>query len=174
MGYGGIYRWSEWAPSLIWGSNSPNPGWPAVHVADRPPNSASTDFAHRIPRAPTLLNTLAKQKLKWRQHLASQPHFGSVGPGLCAMSSPHVILSVTMPYFGYIEDMHGFWFIWCFSSSDVPEMVDQQNSCNTLVINTYLLYLAWSVGILVVNICILWLPTPPHLELCSSLSKEKN
>jgi hypothetical protein len=29
-----------------------------------------------------------------------------------------------------------------FPSSDVPEMVDQQNSCNSLVIDTYLLYLA--------------------------------
>jgi hypothetical protein len=29
-----------------------------------------------------------------------------------------------------------------FPSSDVPEMVDQQNSWNSLVISTYLLYLA--------------------------------
>jgi hypothetical protein len=29
-----------------------------------------------------------------------------------------------------------------FLSSDVPEMVDQQNSWNSLVIGTYLLYLA--------------------------------
>jgi hypothetical protein len=29
-----------------------------------------------------------------------------------------------------------------FLSSDVPEMVDQQNSCNSLVIDTYHLYLA--------------------------------
>jgi hypothetical protein len=29
-----------------------------------------------------------------------------------------------------------------FSSSDVPEMVNQQNSWNSLVIITYLLYLA--------------------------------
>jgi hypothetical protein len=42
---------------------------------------------------------------------ASRPHFGSVGPGLCATSSPRVILSMTMPYFEYIEDMHGFWSI---------------------------------------------------------------
>jgi hypothetical protein len=28
-----------------------------------------------------------------------------------------------------------------FSSSDVPKMVDQQNSWNSLVIDTYLLYL---------------------------------
>jgi hypothetical protein len=50
-----------------------------------------------------------------------------------------------------------------FSSSNVPEMVDQQNSWNSLVISTYLLYLAWNVGMLVVNICILWPPTPGHL-----------
>jgi hypothetical protein len=46
-----------------------------------------------------------------------------------------------------------------FLSSDVPEMVDQQNSWNTLVIRTYLRYLKWNVGMLVVNICILWSPT---------------
>jgi hypothetical protein len=39
---------------------------------------------------------------------AGQPHFGSIGPGLCATSSPRVIFLVTMPYFGHIEDMHGF------------------------------------------------------------------
>jgi hypothetical protein len=43
-----------------------------------------------------------------------------------------------------------------FSSSDVPEMVDQQNSWNSLVIDTYLLHLGWNVGMLAVNICILW------------------
>jgi hypothetical protein len=42
-----------------------------------------------------------------------------------------------------------------FLSSDVPEIVDQQNSWNSLVIRTYLLYLAWNVGMLAVNICIL-------------------
>jgi hypothetical protein len=51
-----------------------------------------------------------------------------------------------------------------FPSSDVLEMVDQQNSWNPLVISTYLLYLEWNVGILVVNICILWPPTPPTLR----------
>jgi hypothetical protein len=40
-----------------------------------------------------------------------RPHFGSVGPGLCATSSPRAIFSVTMSYFGHIEDMHGFWSI---------------------------------------------------------------
>jgi hypothetical protein len=41
--------------------------------------------------------------------VADRLSFGSVRPGLCATSSPHVILSVTMPYFGRNEDMHGFW-----------------------------------------------------------------
>jgi hypothetical protein len=39
-----------------------------------------------------------------------------------------------------------------FSSSDVPEMVNQENSWNSLVISTYLLYLALNVGMLAVNI----------------------
>jgi hypothetical protein len=61
--------------------------------------------------------------------------------------------------------MYALWSIWCSwngrssMSSDVPEMVDQQNSWNSLVIGTYLLYLAWNVGILEVNICNLWPPT---------------
>jgi hypothetical protein len=44
------------------------------------------------------------------QHIG-RPHYGSVGPGLCATSSPRVILSVTMSYFGHNEYMHGFWSI---------------------------------------------------------------
>jgi hypothetical protein len=48
-----------------------------------------------------------------------------------------------------------------FPSFDVPKMVDQQNMWNWLVIGTYLLYLEWNVGMLVVNICTLWRPTPP-------------
>jgi hypothetical protein len=47
-----------------------------------------------------------------------------------------------------------------FPSSDVPEMVDQQNSWNSLVIGTYLRYLTCNVRMLVVNICILLPPTP--------------
>jgi hypothetical protein len=46
-----------------------------------------------------------------------------------------------------------------FPSSNVPEMVNQQNSWNSLAISTYLLYLEWNVGMLAVNICILWPPT---------------
>jgi hypothetical protein len=42
-----------------------------------------------------------------------------------------------------------------FPSYDVPEMVNQQNSWNSLVISTYLLYLKRNVGMLVENICIL-------------------
>jgi hypothetical protein len=42
-----------------------------------------------------------------------------------------------------------------FPSSEVPEMVDQQNSWNLLVIGTYLLYLERNVGMLAVNICML-------------------
>jgi hypothetical protein len=34
-----------------------------------------------------------------------------------------------------------FGLYGAFPSSDVPEMVDQQNSWNSLVISTYLLYL---------------------------------
>jgi hypothetical protein len=41
-----------------------------------------------------------------------------------------------------------------FPSSDILVTVDQQNSWNSLVISTYLLYLEWNIGIFAVNICI--------------------
>jgi hypothetical protein len=63
-------------------------------------------------------------------------------PRLCATSFPRIILSVTMPCFGHIEDMHSFGPYDAFLSSDVAEMVDQQNSWNIFVISTYPLYLA--------------------------------
>jgi hypothetical protein len=69
------------------------------------------------------------------------PHLGSVEPVLCATSFSHVILFVTVPYFGHNEDMHGFGPYDAFPSSDVPEMVDQQNLWNSIVIGTYPLYL---------------------------------
>jgi hypothetical protein len=47
--------------------------------------------------------------------VASRPHLGLVELVLCATSFPHVIFSVTMPYFGHNEGMHGFLSIWCFS-----------------------------------------------------------
>jgi hypothetical protein len=52
-----------------------------------------------------------------------------------------------------------------FPSSNVPEMLDQQNMWNSLVISTYLLYLEWNIGMLMVNICILQPPTPPTLRV---------
>jgi hypothetical protein len=57
--------------------------------------------------------------------VAGRPDHGSVEPVLCATSFPPVIFFVTMPYFGHNKDMHRFWSIWCFPSSDVPKMVDQ-------------------------------------------------
>jgi hypothetical protein len=47
--------------------------------------------------------------------VAGQPHLGSVELVLCATSFCRVIFSVTMPYFGHNEDMHGFCSIWYFS-----------------------------------------------------------
>jgi hypothetical protein len=46
--------------------------------------------------------------------VAGRPHLFLVEPVVCAMSFPRVIFSMTIPYFGHNEDMHGFWSIWCF------------------------------------------------------------
>jgi hypothetical protein len=144
---------------------------------------------------------------------ADRPHFGLVG-SCFVPHHPLVSYSLWLPYFGHIEDMHGFWSIWCFflfrcfwngrstklmelisnkhlssicwikfgyvggryvyfvkicmdfgpydafSSSNVLEMVDQQNLWNSLLISNYLLYLEWNLGMLPVDMCISWPPTP--------------
>jgi hypothetical protein len=105
------------------------------------------------------------------------PTLARLGPNFV----PHHILMSYSLWLCLILDILKIWMDFgpydTFLSSDVPEMVDQQNLWNLLVIRTYLLYLEWSVGMLAINICILWPPTPPHththLELCLSLSKRK-
>jgi hypothetical protein len=78
-------------------------------------------------------------------------HLGSGGPGLFAMSY-YLRLPLDL---GIMKICMDFGPYDTFLSSDVLKMVDQQNSWNSLVIGTYLLYLAWNIGMLVVNICIL-------------------
>jgi hypothetical protein len=50
-----------------------------------------------------------------RQHMTGWPHLGSVDPVLYTTSFPRVTFTVTMPYFGHNEDMHGVLSIWWFS-----------------------------------------------------------
>jgi hypothetical protein len=76
-----------------------------------------TDLLHRPPLT-RVWNNFQKYANPWpagQWSGAGWPHFGSGWPGLCATSSPRVILSVTMSYFWHNEDIHGFWAIWCFS-----------------------------------------------------------
>jgi hypothetical protein len=113
---GGIYRWSEWAPPLIWGGNPQNPGNPAAHPT-RPPPILGIGYPVHRPSLTCWQSRNWNGTNTWPANQgggAGRPHFGLVGPRLCCMSSPHVILSVTMPYFRHIEDMHEFWSIWYF------------------------------------------------------------
>jgi hypothetical protein len=102
--------------------------------------------------------------------------FGSVRPWLCATSSPHVILSVTMSYFGHNEDMNGFWSIWCFS---VVRCFWKGKSTKLvkLVSNKHLSSISWMkcryVGGKYTHFMNANTPTHTHLEFCSSLSKTK-
>jgi hypothetical protein len=73
--------------------------------------------------------------------VAGWPHLGSVEPVLNAMSFPRVILSMTMLYLDIMKIGIDFGPDGAFSSSDVLDTVDKQNSWNSLVIGTYLLYL---------------------------------
>jgi hypothetical protein len=89
------------------------------------------------------------------------PTLARVGPELCATSSPHAYYLWLCLILDMLKICLDFGPDDAFSSSDVPEMIDQQNLWNSLVISIYLLYLAWNVGMLTVNICILWPPIVP-------------
>jgi hypothetical protein len=150
---GGIYRWSEWAPPLVWGGNSPNPGRSVVHVAGRPPIDPPWHVGKaEIEMAPTT---------GW-----SAKEVGPIGSTLARLGPGFVPRHPLMSYYLWLclildilKICMEFGPYHTFPSSDVPEMVDQQNSWNSLVISTYLLYLAWNIGMLAINICILWSPT---------------
>jgi hypothetical protein len=115
-------------------------GWPSFLLA---PPLVIGYLEHRLSWT-RRQNSFWKYANTWpadQGDVASRPHLVLVEPVLCATSFSHVILSVTMPYFGHNEDMHDFGPYDAFPSSDVPKMVDQQNLWNSLVIGTYLLYL---------------------------------
>jgi hypothetical protein len=90
---------------------------------------------------------------------------GSTGPTLGLGLVPHCPFMSYYPWiplvFDIIKICMDFGPYGAFPSSDILVMVDQQNSWNSLVISTYLLYLEWNIGIFAVNICIWWPPTPP-------------
>jgi hypothetical protein len=98
------------------------------------------------------------------------PTLGRLGPGLVPRSPfvsycpwTHLVLDVIKIYMDF--GPYG-----AFPSSDVPVMVDQQNSWNLLVTSTYLLYLQCNIGLLVVNICILLPPIKPSWIAWAELS----
>jgi hypothetical protein len=93
---------------------------------------------------------------------STSPTLGRLGP--CLVSHrPLVSYCLWTPLvLDIIKICMDFGPYGAFPSSNVPVMVYQQNSWNSLVISTYLLYLEWNLCMLVINICILWPPTPPH------------
>jgi hypothetical protein len=76
-------------------------------------DTLSTASARHIGK--TFFCKCGKTWLAGHGDVAARPHFGSIEPVLCATLFPHVVLSVTMPYCGHNEDIHGFWSIWCCS-----------------------------------------------------------
>jgi hypothetical protein len=117
MDMGGIYR--RWgSPPQTWGGLEHLDGRTVIPMAGRPTFSAFIDFGRPRPTPPISLDTYMKRFSKICQTLADRPRkWGRLIPlwlGLCAMSSPHVVLSVTMSYFEHDEVMHGFWSIWYF------------------------------------------------------------
>jgi hypothetical protein len=70
------------------------------------------------------------------------PNLGRFGPGILPHHLPmsyYLRLPLVLDIMKICMDFGPYD---AYPSSDVPEMVDQQNSCNSLVIGTYLLYLA--------------------------------
>jgi hypothetical protein len=95
----------------------------------------------------------------------SSSTLGQLGPGL-VLHHPFVSYCPWTPLVLYIIKICiDFGSYGAFPSSVVPVMVDQQNSWNSLVISIYLPYLEWNIGMLAINICILWPPTPPTLRV---------
>jgi hypothetical protein len=92
------------------------------------------------------------------------------GPTLARLGPGFVLQHPLMSYYllclilDILKICMDFGPYYAFSSSDVPEMVNQQNSWNS-VISRYLLYLEWNLGMLAVDMCILWPPTSPHKVL---------
>jgi hypothetical protein len=145
---GGIYsRWGG-SPSQAWGGLEHLDGWPAVHMASQPTLSVVTDFERHQPSPLTSLDTCMKWFLKICQTLTGRPRHPLVSYCLW-----HCLILDIMKIFMDLSPYDAF------RSSDVPEMVNQQNSWKSLVINTYLLYLEWNLGMLAVDMCILWPPT---------------
>jgi hypothetical protein len=110
---GGLSRCFGWK----WGSEGPlvRPARPPARVAGHPSFMVASTLGIWYPVHRPSLTRWQSGIWKGANTWSAGPHFGSVGPGLCATSSPHVIFSMTMPYFRHIEDMNVFWSIWCFS-----------------------------------------------------------
>jgi hypothetical protein len=126
--------------------------------ASRPRLVAPQPFQHWILLLPTYFDTW----WKWFLEIPCAT-LGRLDPGImprCPFMSyyPWIrlvldIIKICMNFDPYVT----------FLSFDVPIIVDRQDSWNSLVISTYLLYLEWNIGMLVVNICILWPPTRPGM-----------
>jgi hypothetical protein len=116
-------------------------GWPKFMAA---PTSAIGYPVHR-PSLTHWQSKIWKVANTWptsQRGGVGWPHFVSVGPGFYATSSPHVIFSMTIPYFGHTEGMHRFWSIWCF-----PVIWCSWNGTSTklveLISNKHLSSISW-------------------------------
>jgi hypothetical protein len=138
-------------------------GWPAMKLGWVATFSRSTTF-HTLDTPLTNLlchvvktvfgNTLGPGRQAnglW----PAGPTFGQLGPGLVPRRPFMSYCPWTPLVLDIMKICTDYGPYGAFPSSDVPIMVDQQNSWNSLVISTYLLYLEWNIGTLAVNICIL-------------------
>jgi hypothetical protein len=157
----GLHRCFRWK----WGSRHPLVR-PAGHLGS---SSGQVSLPHWLSHLGFSSYRLNMTRVESVISLAPNPGVGPTIGRLGLIFLPHhlpVSYYLRLPLVLYImKGCMDFGSYVAFPSSDVPEMVDQQNSWKFLVIRTYLLYLEWNLGLLAVDMCILWPPTPPTLRV---------
>jgi hypothetical protein len=89
---------------------------------------------------------------------AGRPPIEPTWPLAWLIASPSIVDPMTLVKFKLWRIFMGT-HEYIISSSDVPEMIIQQNSWNSSKISIYSLYLIWNMEMLVVQTGVLWPPT---------------
>jgi hypothetical protein len=135
----------SWCFGQKWGLGGPlvrPAGWPS-RMARQPSLMAAPPFPPWILFLLTWHDTCWKRNFIGAKPWPANPTLGPLGPGFL----PHHLLVSYYQRLPLVLDIMKICMDFspydAFLSSDVPEMVDQQNLWNLLVIGTYRLYLPW-------------------------------
>jgi hypothetical protein len=120
-------------------------GWP-WNLSERPHLVAPPPFPHWILLLLTYFDTWWKCFMEIHRTWPVGPTLGQFYPSIVPCRPFVSYCSWTPMILDIIKICMDFGPYGVFLSSNVPVMVDQQNSWNSLVISTYLLYLEWNIG----------------------------